>query len=215
MTTNTYAKYCPNVFVAKCTEEYQKGDIIEVETRHGKINECIVYNLVAQRNGEFYYSIVRADGFNTNVRNQNKADRYANWAQSAATKSYTFFKASQEGRDFLSLAEPIKIGHHSERRHRALIERNHNRMGRSVAFDRLAESHMQKAESYEARTNIINLSMPESIEYFKAELEKAQARHAGLKDGTIPREHSYSLTYAKKEVKELLKKVELAEKLWG
>lgn len=88
-------------------------------------------------------------------------------------------------------------------------------MGRSVAFDRLAESHTQKAESYEARTDIINLSMPESIEYFKAELEKAQARHAGLKDGTIPREHSYSLTYATKEIKELQKKVELAEKLWG
>ncbi|MFZ3193781.1 MAG: DUF3560 domain-containing protein, partial [Moraxellaceae bacterium] len=215
MTTNIYAKYCPNVYVAKCTEQHEKGDTIEVETRHGKINECIVCNLVAQRNGEFYYSIVRADGFNTNVRNQNKADRYTNWAQTAATKSYTFFKASQEGREFLSLAEPIKIGHHSERRHRALIERNHNRMGRSVAFDRLAESHMQKAENYEARTDIINLSMPESIEYFKAELEKARATHAGLKDGSIPRRHSYSLTYATKEVKELQKKVELAEKLWG
>ena len=25
---NTYAKYCPNVFVAKCTERHEKGDII-------------------------------------------------------------------------------------------------------------------------------------------------------------------------------------------
>lgn len=215
MSTNTYAKFCPNVYVAKCAEQHAKGDIIEVETRHGKINECIVFNLVAQRDGFFYYSIVRADGFNRNVRNQNKADRYNAWAQSAATKSYTFFKASQEGREFLSLAEPIKIGHHSERRHRALIERNHNRMGKSVALDQLASDHASKAASYEARTNITDLSMPESIEYFKAALEKARERHAGLKNGSIPREHSFSLSYAAKDVKELQKKVELAERLWG
>jgi len=36
-----------------------------------------------------------------------------------------------------------------------------------------------------------------------------------LKDGSIAREHSYSLTYANKEVKELKKKVEIAKVLWG
>lgn len=33
---NTYAKYCPNVFLAKCEEQYQKGDIITVTTKYGK-----------------------------------------------------------------------------------------------------------------------------------------------------------------------------------
>lgn len=27
---NTYAKYCPNVYLAKCEEKHEKGDIIEV-----------------------------------------------------------------------------------------------------------------------------------------------------------------------------------------
>jgi len=40
-------------------------------------------------------------------------------------------------------------------------------------------------------------------------------KHEGLKNGTIERSHSFSLTYAKKEVNELEKKVELAKKLWG
>lgn len=43
---NTYKKYCPNVFVAQCTEKHEKGDIIIVETKYGKENECIVHNFV-------------------------------------------------------------------------------------------------------------------------------------------------------------------------
>lgn len=39
---NTYRKYCPNVFVAQCTEKHEKGDTIMVETKYGKENECIV-----------------------------------------------------------------------------------------------------------------------------------------------------------------------------
>ena len=37
----------------------------------------------------------------------------------------------------------------------------------------------------------------------------------GVKSGKYPREHAYTLTYAKKEVNELQKKYELAKKLWG
>ena len=57
--------------------------------------------------------------------------------------------------------------------------------------------------------------MPESLEYFSKQLEKAKARQQGLKDGTIKREHSYSLTYATKAVKDLTAKLELAHKLWA
>ena len=30
---NTYQKYCPNVFVAKCDEKHDKGEIITVTTK--------------------------------------------------------------------------------------------------------------------------------------------------------------------------------------
>lgn len=61
---NTYSKFCPNVFLAKCTERHEKGVTIPVETRHGKENDSVVFNLVYERDGHFFYSIVRADGFN-------------------------------------------------------------------------------------------------------------------------------------------------------
>ena len=86
-------------------------------------------------------------------------------------KSNQYFKASKEGADFLALAEPIKIGHHSESRHRALIERNWNRIGKAVAMSEKAEAHESKADYWEKRASDINLSMPESIEYYEYKLE--------------------------------------------
>lgn len=118
---NTYYKFAPNAFLAKCPERHEKGDTIDVTTKYGKENESIVFNLIFEREGFYYYSIVRADGYNLQERAKAKAERYENWASSAISKSNERWEASNEGKDFLVLAEPIKIGHHSEKRHRALI----------------------------------------------------------------------------------------------
>ncbi len=212
---NTYAKYTANVYVAKCEELHEKGETIMVETKYGKENECIVFNLVHRgKDGFYYYSIVRADGFNVQEFAKKKAERYQQWAQGAENKSNQLWEASREGRDFLALGEPIKIGHHSEKRHRALIERNHSRMSKAVEEGKKVEQHQSKAEYWEGRANVINLSMPESVEYFEYKVEEAKMQHEGLKDGTIERRHSYSLTYAKKAVNEAEKNLATAKKLW-
>lgn len=209
---NVFKKYCPNVWVAQCDEKHDKGEVITLETQYGKEVECRVYNLLAEKNNTFYYSIVRLE---EKSRAERKAEKYRNSQAAHAKKSFEWYQKSQEGAEFLRLAEPIKVGHHSEHRHRALIERNWNRMGNSVKEQEIADERARKAEYWEAKAEEINLSMPESLEYFTAQLEKAKARQKRLKDGTIEREHSYSLTYATKAVKELAQKVELAQKLWG
>lgn len=213
---NTYTKYCPNVFLAKCTEKHEKGETILVTTQYGKENECEVFNLVLEgKDGFFYYSIIRADGFNAQERAKAKAERYESWAKSAENKSTAYYEASNEGREFLSLGEPIKVGHHSEKGHRGLIKRNWARMGKSVEFSEKAKAHESKAEYWARKAKDINLSMPESLEFYEFKLEEAKATHEGLKNGTIPRSHSFSLTYAKKEVNEIEKKLETARKLWA
>ena len=88
-------------------------------------------------------------------------------------------------------------------------------MAKSVEFDGKAKTSASKTEHLSSKADEITLAMPESIEYFKEKLSEAVAFHKGLKSGTIERAHSYSLTYAKKEVNELKKKVEIAELLWG
>ena len=209
---NTFKKYCPNVWVAECEEEHAKGEIIELETKYGKDVECEVFNLIGQKNGKDFYSILRVED---KTYAQRKAERHSNTAANNMNKSESYYNASQEGKDFLSLGEPIKVGHHSEKRHRALIERNNNRMGKSVEYAKKAEESEHKAEYWENKAEEITLAMPESIEYFTSKLERATAYHKGLKDGSIERQHSYSLTYAGKEVKDLTEKVKTAKLLWG
>lgn len=209
---NTFKKYCPNVWVANCEEQHEKGDIITLETKYGKEVECQVYNLLAEKEGKFLYSIVRLED---QTYAERKAGKYNKASENSTKKSNEYYEAAQEAREFLSLAEPIKIGHHSEKRHRALYERNAKRMDKCIEYSNKAEEQQRKAEYWEKRKNHINLSMPESIYYYSFKLEEAEAYHKGLKDGTIKKEHSYSMQYANKEVKELKKKVELANKLWG
>lgn len=215
---NTYKKYCPNVFVAQCEEKQEKGNVIIIKTKYGKENEHIVHNFVGytgtKENLKYCYSITRADGFNSQQRAQNKIDKLNGYASNAKERSDNYMNASNEGRDFLALGEPIKVGHHSEKRHRALIERNWNRMDKAMKELDKAETYKERTAYWERMAKKINLSMPESLEFFKEQLKEAEEYHKGLKEGSIKREHSFSLTYAKKNVNELKKKVKIAIKLW-
>lgn len=212
---NVYYKFCPNVFLAKCEEKYEKGDVIEVTTKYGKENESIVFNLVMEKDGYYYYSIVRADGFNAQEWARQRAERRRMWAASAERKGNEYYSKSHKDSDFLSLGEPIKVGHHSERRHRKMIDDAWNNTGKMVEYMDKASRHESVAEYWEKRANTINLSMPESIDFYEHKLEQAKEYHEGVKSGKYPREHAYTLTYAKKAVNEAQKNYELAKKLWG
>ena len=212
---NTYYKFAPNVFLAKCEEKHERGEEILVTTKYGKENESIVFNLIFERDGFYYYSIVRADGFNVQEWAKRRAERRREWSVSANKKSHEYFEKSNKDRDFLSLGEPIKIGHHSERRHRKAIADAWRNMGKSAKLSDKATEHEREAEYWDKRATTINLSMPESIDFYAHKLEEAKEYHEGVKSGKYPREHSYTLTYAKKAVNEAQKNYDLAVKLWG
>lgn len=213
---NTYTKYCPNVFVAKCEGTHEKGDIITITTKYGKEIENEVHNFMGTtKDGFNLYSVTRVDGFDSQQRAANKAAKLEGYAANAEKRSTAYYEASKEGRDFLVLGEPIKIGHHSERRHRKLIERNWERMGKCVAESDKAKEYERRAEYWKDKASKIDLSMPDSLEYFEFELEKAKKLHQMYKDHPEKREHSYSLTYANKAVKDLQDKVNTAIRLWG
>ncbi len=210
-----FKKYAPNVFVIETETECKKGDVVEVTTKYGKVVLCEIWNLVKEIDERNYYSYTRLDGQNSQTFAKKRAERAERAQSNAERKSDEWYEKSQEGKDFLALAEPIKIGHHSEHRHRALIERNWNRMGKSVELRDKAESYNSKIAYWEKKANEINLSMPECVEFYEYELEKAKDYHKLIKENPELREHSMSLQYANKKVKDLTKKVELAQKLWG
>lgn len=213
---NTFKKYCPNVFVAQCAEKHEKGEVINLTTKYGKEVESEVHNYLGKtKEGFFLYSITRIDGTTSQTRAAAKADKLEEYAENAEKRSTAYYEASQEGRDFLSLGEPIKVGHHSERRHRKLIERNWARMGKSVAESEKAKEYERRAAYWAHRANKIDLSMPDSLEYFEEELRKAKEYRQHLKDNPEARAHSMSLQYANKAVKDLQDKVNTAIILWG
>ena len=216
---NTYKKYCPNVFVAQCEEKQEKGSIIILTTKYGKENEHIVHNFIGytgtKENPMYCYSITRSDGFNNQERAKKKVEKINRYADNAEKHSNDWREKSNEGKDFLSLGEPIKVGHHSEKRHRALIEKNWNRMSNAMNELDKAEAYRERTAYWESMVNKIDLSMPESLEFFYIQLEEAKEYHKGLKDGKIKREHSFSLTYAKKRLNDLTKKCKIAETLWA
>ncbi|HDX1038061.1 TPA: DUF3560 domain-containing protein [Pasteurella multocida] len=118
---NTYAKFAPTVFVAKCTEPHQKGDIVTLTSKYGNETEVEIHNLVKQQGDCYFYSFTRCDGVDSQTRAVQKAERYQGYARNAMKRSAQYSEAANEGREFLRLGEPIKIGHHSEKRHRALM----------------------------------------------------------------------------------------------
>lgn len=212
---NIYYKFAPNVFLAKCEEKHEKGEEILVTTKHGKENESIVFNLIFERDGFYYYSIVRADGFNVQEWAKQKAQRRLEWAASAEKKSNEYFNRSNKDKDFLSLGEPIKVGHHSEKRHRKAIDDAWINMGKSVELGNKVEEHERIAKYWEEKADTINLSMPESIDFYEHKLEKAREYQEGVKSGKYPRLHSYTLAYANKDVNVAKENYALAVKLWG
>lgn len=215
---NTYIKYCPNVFVAKCEEKHEKGEIIELTTKWGQEHDCEVHNFLGtSRDGFYIYSVTRTDGFDFQERARRKAERLNGYAANAEKRSNGYYRASDmsEGATGIPFGQPILVGHHSEARHRKTIERAWNNMGKSVEESRKAEEYQSRAAYWEKMANKINLSMPESIEYYEFELEKAKATQKFYKENPDKREHSFSLTYATKRVKEMEANLATAKKLWG
>jgi hypothetical protein len=214
--TNKFYGIGKNVWLAQTLEDYNKGDIIIMTNRHGKEKEYKIHNLYSSkersRSGHNYYSITPIEDKNYYER---KAERMEQAIKNSLKKSDEYYEKSNKGSDFLCLGEPIKIGHHSEKRHRKLIESNHKAMGKCIEFKDKAQEQIYKLEYYESMKDHIDLSMPDSLEFYQNSLETLEQKHKFLKDNPKERSHAFSLAYAKKEVKECKERIELAIKLWG
>lgn len=207
----TYSKYCPCVWLAKTTATKNKGETIEVANKYGKTTIHIVHNLIYSKAGYNYYSTERTG----ETYAERRAKRYETAAFKTEQTAEQYYTKSNKDKDFLILGEPIKIGHHSERKHRKAFEDAHRNMRKYIENLDKAREHERKAEYWTMKAEEINLSSPESVDFFTAKLEKAIEIQQEYKTGKREKEHSFSLNYATKAVKDLRKKVEMANKLWG
>lgn len=76
--------------------------------------------------------------------------------------------------------EPVKIGHHSEKRHRRLIERADNDMRKGCEAMDAAKHYAEKAAAAESNT-AISSDDPEAVAKLREELAGMEATHAEMK----------------------------------
>ncbi|SGO61550.1 Domain of uncharacterised function (DUF3560) [Mycobacterium tuberculosis] len=76
--------------------------------------------------------------------------------------------------------EPVKIGHHSERRHRRLLERTDRQIRRSIECTKKARELRRRAERMEKDSTIYS-DDPEALQKLKADLIEAEEVHKAMK----------------------------------
>jgi hypothetical protein len=90
----------------------------------------------------------------TKDRATRKATLYREWADKAeANAARLHDEFYMQYGDFLALGEPIKIGHHSQRRHERLYERQENMLRTVVELQDKAKLYRQRADNLELFAN--------------------------------------------------------------
>ena len=107
-----------------------------------------------------------------------KLEKRREWAESRRVKSEKEFRASDmsEAATGIPFGQPILVGHHSERRHRRLIERKENAMRRCVEHSDMAKHHESKAVGLEIQLERTIFSDDENaIEALEAKITKLES----------------------------------------
>jgi hypothetical protein len=78
-----------------------------------------------------------------------RVNRRRDWAGKAHRRSDAAFRGAMAAVDGIPPGQPILVGHHSERRHRAALNRHDGRMRHAIDEDRLAQHHEQCAAGAE------------------------------------------------------------------
>ena len=109
-------------------------------------------------------------------RRQARIERYLQRAQKAEELANYYANSPnvQALRDLQG--EPVKVGHHSERRHRRLIERADRDGARAVELWRKAEYYREKAKAA-ARNKAIYSDDPQALEKLREKLRLLEEAH--------------------------------------
>lgn len=83
----------------------------------------------------------------TKDRARKKAELYVKWADNAEQKSKEILATFQRDYGQFDWTEPIKRGHHSQRRHEKVFEHRDSVMRKSIELDEKAKRFREKAEN--------------------------------------------------------------------
>jgi len=115
-------------------------------------------------------------------RRERRAERLREWADKRAAKSAAGFQAAKRIADGIPFGQPILVGHHSEKHHRADIARIDSGMRRGIENENKAAEMRSKAANIDAAADAaIYSDDPDAIEALTAKLERLEAERERCK----------------------------------
>lgn len=115
-------------------------------------------------------------------RLERKLEKRQEWADKATVRSGARFGAADRAVAGIEPGQPILVGHHSERRHRAALERCDSNMRRGFEESKLADHHRAKASGLEtALDRSIFSDDPDAVESIEARIAANEAKRERMK----------------------------------
>lgn len=111
-----------------------------------------------------------------------RADRLREWAEKRRSKSASAFKTADQAVAGIPFGQPILVGHHSERRHRAALDRHDTNMRKAFEHADMAGSMASKAAEIERQADhAIYSDDVDAIERLTEKIAGLEAERAAMK----------------------------------
>ena len=115
---------------------------------------------------------------NRRERLENKLAKRREWAEKAEQRSRKEWEKSEKAVEGISFGQPILVGHHSEKRHRAAVARAQAAGTRAVEESNLAKHHLEKAAGLsDYLENTIFDDDPDAIEKIEQKIARLEKEH--------------------------------------
>jgi hypothetical protein len=116
-------------------------------------------------------------------RLERKAERREGWAESAERKSTAAFDTAHAAVVGIPFGQPILVGHHSERGHRAAIDKMSRNMDKSCELAQKAKDHSYKAATLKAALDkTIFSDDDDATEALEARIAEREGERERMKD---------------------------------
>jgi len=111
-----------------------------------------------------------------------RAERLRGWAEKRAAKADSAYDGAQRAVEGIPFGQPILVGHHSEGRHRAALDRHDGRMRAAIEHTQKAERMNRRADEIERQADrAIYSDDPDAIEALEAKIAGLEATRARVK----------------------------------
>lgn len=113
-------------------------------------------------------------------RKQRRIERYRELADKNETEASNRFDGARRSIEGIPFGQPILVGHHSERRHRADLARHDTNMRKGCEAVDKAKHYAEKAHAAEANT-AISSDDPQAVVKLREKIEKAEQKQVQMK----------------------------------